>query len=145
MPRIYDSTDFFWTSRGDIKISNGDIMDTAFDPLRSHVQEIRTRVSSDLGSWKGFPDLGSSVADFVGEQNTKRTAEMIKTRLIAALARHNFMSTNDLDIKYMPYAHDKILFRIKIRVMATVENGNSEELFVHYLYNYEEDQVSFLF
>lgn len=144
MPRVYDATDLFWSAKGDIQISNGDIMDTAYDPLRSLVQEIKTRASSDTGAWRNSLDVGSNISDFVGEPNNKTTAEGIKTRIISSLARHGFVNTQDILLKYIPIAADKLLIRISIKVLPTPQNKGSKEITIHGLYNYEEDQVSFL-
>ena len=145
MAKNYDKTDLVWTSRGDYVISHdGDIMDTERDPLRSLVQEIKTRAGGDLGDWSAFPDLGASLSDFVGEPNTKITAESIKIRLIAALAKYGFIDIKDLKIQYLPFDREKILLRISINVAPTVENANSEILTLHSIYSYEENQVSFI-
>jgi hypothetical protein len=144
MPRNYDANDLLWTSRGDYYIFNGDLMDTYNDPLRSLVQEIKTRASCDQGAWKLYPELGSNISDFVGEPNNKQTAEGIKTRIINSLARHGFMHTSDIKIKYMPIDIDKLLLRISVSVLPTADNAGSDTLTIHGLYNYEEDQISFI-
>jgi len=100
MPRVYDAVDLFWSAKGDIQLSNGDILDTAYDPLRSLAQEIKMRASGDTGAWRNNTDIGSNISDFVGEPNNKVTAEGIKARIIASLARHGFINTNDLTIRY---------------------------------------------
>lgn len=144
MARDYDSVDLLWTSRGDYHLLNGDLMDTERDPLRSLVQEVKTRASGDQGAWIPWPDLGASVSDLVGQPNNKQTAESIKTRILSSLTRNGFMNSKDIDIKYIPVSEDSILFRLKLTVAPTVANGNSEYLTIHGLYRYEEDQVSFL-
>lgn len=143
MPRIYDDNDLLWTFLGDFCIENGDLLDTEHDPLRSLVQEIKTRISSDIGDWRGYPDLGSNVSDFVGEPNNKATAERIKTRIISSLARHGFMHTEDIKVSYIPVDIDKLLFRISISVRPTVANAGSDSLNIMTLYNYEENQIYF--
>lgn len=144
MAKNYDSVDLLWTSRGDYFISEGDLMDTERDPLRSLVQEIKTRASSDQGDWAVFPDLGATPSRFIGEPNNKQTAESIKVSILSALTRNGYINTRDVEIRYMPISSDKLLFRLNIRVAPTVANANSESLTLHGLYRYEEDQVSFL-
>lgn len=145
MAQVYDKSDLFWTSRGDYLIGNdGDVMDTKYDPLRSLLQEIRTRVEADQGDWIVFPTVGSDMRDFVGEPNSPTTAEAIKTRVIAALARDGFVHTRDMKIQYMPIDRDKLLLRVSIDVAPTAENGNSETLIRTMLYNYSDNNVYFM-
>lgn len=144
MAKNYDATDLLWTSRGDYYIADGDLMDTANDPLRSLVQEVKTRASADQGAWSVFPDLGSTISRFVGEPNSKETAESIKVSILSSLTRNGYINNNDVDIKYMPVSREELLFRLNLSVAPTVANANSESLTLHGLYNYEADQVTFI-
>jgi hypothetical protein len=145
MAQIYDRTDFLWTSRGDVFISgDGDVMDTEYDPLRSFVQEIRTRVEADQGDWKNFPDLGANMSDFVGEANNPITAEGIRTRIMSALARDGFVNTGDMKIKYMPIDIDKLLVRLSIVVAPTAKNRSTQVLTYSMLYSYSDNNVYFV-
>jgi hypothetical protein len=144
MPRVYDSVDLMWTSRGDCYIQDGDLMDTSLDPLRSLVQEVKTRASADIGDWNVFPDIGSNISDLVGEPNNKITAESMKTKILSALARHGFILTSDLEISYVPVDIDKLMVRIKIKVAPTLQNGKTEFLVVASIYNYKEDQILYM-
>jgi phage baseplate assembly protein W len=145
MAQIHDRTDLFWTSRGDIKIGgDADLMDTEYDPLRSFVQEIETRVAADQGDWKNFPNVGSGISDFVGEPNNAATAEAIKTRVISALARDGFIRTRDMKIKYMPVDIDKLLLRASFKVAPTARNVNTETLVRTMLYSYSDNNVYFV-
>lgn len=145
MAQIYDRTDLFWTSRGDLKISGDhDIMDTEFDPLRSLIQEVRTRVAADQGDWKTFPTVGAGISDFVGEPNNVITAENIKTRVLAALARDGFVSTSDMSIKYIPIDIDSLLLRVSFKVAPTARNASTETLVFTLLYSYSDNNVYFV-
>lgn len=142
MPRVYDYTDLTWTSRGDFLIGHdGDLSDTAADPLRSIFQEIRTRVMSDLGDWLFYQDVGASLSDFVGEPNNKITAEAIKTRIISSVSRHGLVARGDISVRYMPVDIDQIMFRVSISVMPTARNAGSANLQINLLYNYAENNV----
>ena len=144
MPQNYDSTDFSWTSRGDLAIGhNGDLADTYGDPLRSLYQEIRTRTMSALGDWKLYPNLGANLENYVGEPNDKRTAEAIKLRIIASLAKDGLVNTRDMQIRYIPIDVDKIMFRISISVASSARNGNSNSLGINFLYDYSENHAYF--
>jgi hypothetical protein len=142
MAQIYDRTDLLWSSRGDLYISgDGDLMDTEHDPLRSFIQEVRTRAESDQGDWKNFPNLGANISDFVGEPNNPITAESIRTRVLGALARDGFVNTRDMKIKYMPIDRDKLLLRLSLTVAPTARNGNTQVVTYNMIYSYSENNV----
>lgn len=142
MPQIYDRNDLAWTFRGDYILSHdGDIADTRTDPLRSIYQEIRDIVRSDVGSWRIYPTLGAGLADLVGEPNDKRTAEAIKTKIVASLTRRGLVNTSDLKVLYIPVDIDKIIFRISLQVAPTAANQGSNTLDITFGYNYSENNV----
>lgn len=142
--QIYDRIDLFWTSRGDYFISEGDLTDTFYDPLRSVVQEIKTRIEADQGDWENFPTVGAGIRDFVGEPNNANTAEMVKTRLISSLARDGLINTKDITVKYLPISHDKLMVRISIKVAPTARNASSEVLILNLVYSYSDNNVYFM-
>jgi len=145
MPQNYDRTDLAWTSRGDLVIGhNGDVMDTYDDPLRSLYQEVRTRVMSAVGDWRTYPEVGASLEDYVGESNTKVTAEAIKTRVTAAITRNGLVNSSDLKVQYAPIDIDKLMLRISIRVAPTARNGGSDYLGINFLYDYSENHAYFV-
>ena len=142
MPQIYDRNDLAWTYRGDYILSHdGDIADTNYDPLRSIYQEIRDIVRSDVGSWRIYPTKGAGLSDFVGEPNDKKTAEAIKTRIVAALTRNGLINTSDLKIMYAPVDIDKLIIRISLKVASTAANNGSDTLGITLGYNYSENNV----
>jgi len=142
MPQIQDSIDFIWASRGDIIFGDtGDVADTKFDPLRSLAQETLTRVKSGVEDWDVFPGLGADIADMVGQPNNKETAELIRTRIIASLARDGFINTRDMEVKYFPLNHESLFIRISIKVSPTALNGNSNSLVLNTLYNYSDNNI----
>jgi hypothetical protein len=142
MSNVYDTTDLAWTFRGDYTVSHdGDIMDTYEDPLRSIVQEIRDRIKSDKGDWRYYPELGASVSDFVGEPNTKLTAESIKARILMAITRNGLVNSNDVKILYAPIDIDKIMFRVSLSVAPTARNRASQYALINLVYSYSENNV----
>jgi hypothetical protein len=145
MAKNYDNTDLFWTSRGDFLIGGaGDLEDTDQDPLRSFIQEVKTRIEADQGDWRLSPNLGSSISDFVGEPNDQITADNIRVRIIATLSRDGFVNTKDMTIKYMPVSKDHLLIRISFRVAPTTKNKNSTQLLYNVLYNYSDNNIYFI-
>lgn len=141
MAKNYDSTDLVFTTRGDYACFNGDLASSEEDPLRSLYQEILTRVKSSLGDWEMYPSLGASLEDFIGEPNNKITAEAMKIRMTASLAKDGFLNTSDLNIQYIPVDDDRILFRISVKIAPTAINNNSTSLGIRVLYNYKENNV----
>ena len=142
MARIYDGTDFFWSWRGDYAIdADGDIASTEYDPLRAVVQDIRDILSTNAGDWKLYFNRGASLSDFVGELNSKITAENIKTRIVGALTKTGTVSFSDIKVKYIPIDNDKLMIRINLSVTSTAENFGSENLKVDFVYSYSENNV----
>jgi len=145
MPQIYDRTDLMWTGRGDLVIGHdGDIMDTYADPLRSIYQEIRSRIKSEVGDWRLYPDISASLSDYVGEPNNKVTAEAVKTRIISSITRNGLVHNADVQVRYAPIENDKLMLRITIKVIATAQNAGSEYLGINILYNYSENHAYFI-
>ena len=86
MPRNYDSLDLWFTDEADLDISgDGDIRDTSSDPLRSIVQEVRTRLKSELNYWLTDPQIGANLSQFLGEPNTKELAIDIEEQIKLSL------------------------------------------------------------
>jgi len=142
MPQNYDRNDLAWSYRGDWLISHdGDLRDTFDDPLRSLYEEVRDVLKSEVGDWRIYPEIGAGLPDFVGEPNNKRTAEAIKTRVIAALTRNGLVASNDLKVMYAPMDIDKLLIRISITVAQTAANRGSNSLGITLGYSYAENQV----
>lgn len=145
MVKNYDRTDLYFTRRGDYTIGvDGDILDTSGDPLRSLIQECRSRLQTDKGDWVLYPELGADLSQLVGEPNNKFTAEGLKAKVIAALNQFGMVDTRDLSISYMPIGASSILLRIAIRVASTNENHLTESLKVQILYNYTDNNIHIL-
>ena len=146
MPRVYDRTDLYFTHRGDFLIGpEGDLYDTSDDPLRSFVQEIRTRLMSDLEDWRLYPEVGANLSSFIGEPNSKATAMSIRIKIIASLSQYGLVDTRDISISEMPLTADTLLFRLKINVAPTFENHNTESLKLQVLYNHTDMNLHVLF
>ena len=142
MPKVYDKTDLYWTFDGDILIDpEGDLCDTAEDPLRSLVQEVRTRIMGDLKEWELYPEIGAGLADLIGEANNKLTAETGKARIIAALTRDGFVASSDIGIKYIPTGPYSILYKLVIAVMPTDTNYQTEYVEIKILFDYKDGNL----
>lgn len=145
MAKNYDKVDLYFTHRGDYVISaEGDLYDTSDDPLRSQIQEMRTRIQSDIKDWRLYPEIGATLSSLIGEPNNKLTAETIKAKITASLSQYGLIDTRDLDIKYMPIDSHRILFRLKLKVSPTIANYNSESITLQIIYNYSDNNLHLL-
>jgi len=115
--RDYRVLDLRWTDSGDITLGkDGDLGDTSKHSLLSFLQEVKTRIRSELYDWKLHPHIGASLIDLVGEPNNKDTAEEGKTRIIAALIKDNLVDAGVLSVSYIPTGLNHLLYRITIRL-----------------------------
>jgi len=144
MPRNYDKVDFYWTFDGDVIVGpSGDLHDTADDPLRSLVQEIKTRLMSDQQDWLIFPRVGAGLSALVGQPNNKETAEEGKAKIISALSRDGLVSPGDITVKYLPVSREAIMYRLVIAVAGTAGNRNTQYVKINLLYSYTDNNIHF--
>lgn len=145
MARIYDRVDLYFTRRGDFVIGpEGGLFDTSTDVLRSLVQEVRTRLRSDLQDWRLYPTLGANLSDLIGEPNNAATVSALKAKIAASLNQYSLVNSGDLEITHMPIDAHTVLLRLRIRVAATTENYNSESLKIQLIYNYTDGNIHIL-
>jgi hypothetical protein len=115
--RPHRVTDLRWVVSGDLVIgANGDLGDTRASPLLSFIQEIQTRVRSELYDWKLHPHLGASLSDLIGEINNKNTAEDGKARIMSALVRDSFITAGLIKITYLPVDQNHLMYRLRVNV-----------------------------
>lgn len=140
--KSYRAIDLSWTWNGDIQISDiGDLSTTAHDQIGSFLQEIQTRLRSDLKDWEIHPHLGASLSDLIGEPNTRAIAEEGKTRIISALVRDNFCDGNLIKVRYVPVDKNHLLYNIRISLPGLKDE---ERLQFSLLFDTSEYDVSFL-
>lgn len=140
--RPHKVNDLEWSWNGDLIIGDGgDLRDTSRNPLISFVQEARTRLRSDLYDWAIHPHIGAGLRDFIGEPNTKQTAEAGKARIIAALMKDDFCNQGSIDVRYVPVDRHQILYRVKI---SLPDIGEPEIVNLSLLLATDEFQVTFL-
>jgi hypothetical protein len=134
--------DLRWTWNGDLVIGeNGDLTDTSAHELLSFVQEIKTRVQSELYDWKLHPYLGASLSDLIGGPNNERTAEEGKARIVAALMRDGFIAKRYIKVVYLPVDRHHLMYRLSITVPDMVEG---EQIELNLLVNTNEFEILFL-
>jgi len=140
--RSFRVNDLEWVWSGDLVLNDGgDVKDTSRNPLLSFIQEARTRVRSDLYDWAIHPHIGAGLSDFIGEPNTKQTAESGKARIIAALIKDDFCNQDAIDVRYVPVDRHQILYRVKIALPDVAE---SDIVTLNLLLTTDEFQVTFL-
>jgi len=138
----YDSVDFDFTWDGDLVLdTQGDLKDTSSDLLMSIKNEIFTVVKSSLGDWREDINVGADLDDFIGEPNSRDTAEGIETRLRSALSE--ILAVQDLGIRIIPVNIYKILIVLTLEVLPTPQNGlkAGTTIKITFLYDYLEKGV----
>jgi len=138
----YDSVDLDFSWDGDLLLDNqGDIKDTSEDLLLSIRNEMFTIVKSSLGDWKEDITVGADLDDFVGESNSRETAENIKIRLESSLSQ--LVSVSDVEIRVTPVSIYKVLISLSLAVLATAENRiqSGTVISATFLYDYLEKGV----
>jgi hypothetical protein len=141
----YSSTDMYWTNGGDFTIDQrGDLMDSSDNPLRSLVQEIRTRVEAEPGDWGAYPTLGAALDNFIGEPNNRALAQEIKARLRFSITDRGLVSSNDLLIDIVPTSNRMVAVMMRVNVSGTpgIER-NIQWLVMRYLYDTAEKGLIF--
>ena len=140
--RPHRVNDLRWTWNGDFVIGNqGDLMDTSAHELLSFIQEVKTRVRSDLYDWKLHPSLGASLSDLIGELNNKEIAERGKARIISALVRDGFVGARFIKVNYIPIDQNHLMYRLSIVIPDMVQG---EEIELNLLLDTNEFEILFL-
>lgn len=146
MPTNYDKVDLQWSWNGDYSPGQDhDFADTSSDKIQSLVQEIQTVVQSSLADWEEHPGLGAGLDDFIGEANTRQTAESLKTRVRDSLILFNIVRDTDLDVKVLPVGPHTVLILIRVAALATEENSLAENsIVITTVFDYLERGVFFI-
>jgi hypothetical protein len=120
---------------------NGDLVDTTAHQLLSFVQEIKTRVRSELYDWKLHPSLGASLSDLIGEPNSREIAERGKARIIAALVRDSFVARRYIKVSYTPIDRHHLMYRLSVTVPDMIQG---EQIELNLLLDTNEFEILFL-
>lgn len=134
--------DFRWTWNGDIVIgASGDIKDTREHDLMSFVQEVKTRVRSELYDWQLHPHLGAALSDLLGEANNKELAERGKARIISSLIRNGLVARRFIKVSYAPVDRHHLMYRLAITIPDMIEG---EQIELSLLLDTSEFEILFL-
>ncbi len=146
IPSNYDRIDIEWTWNGDFNVGkDGDLADTQGDQIQSLIQEIQTVAQSALNDWKEHPSLGAGLEDFIGEANTRETANEINSRLTAALTLNDIVRDEDLTVRTIPVGPHTVLITITVEALATQNNSlESNTVTTSTVFDYFERGVVFV-
>jgi hypothetical protein len=134
--------DFRWTWNGDLVIGEtGDIKDTRQHDLLSFIQEVKTRVRSELYDWQLHPYLGASLSDLIGEANNKELAEQGKARIVSSLTRNGLVARRFIKVTYAPVDRHHLMYRLKITIPDMIEG---EQIELNLLLDTNEYEILFV-
>jgi hypothetical protein len=77
-------------------------------------QQIVIRIKTYMGDWLTYPQLGASLADFIGLQNTRENAELIASKIKEVLTYDKFISSSSIEVYSIPVNQDEILFTLRV-------------------------------
>ena len=134
--------DLRWTWNGDIVIGEtGDLKDTREHDLLSFMQEVKTRVRSELYDWKLHPHLGASLSDLIGRANSKELAEQGKARIISSLVRNGLVARRFIKVSYVPVDRHHLMYRLAIVIHDMIEG---EQIELNLLLDTNEFEILFV-
>lgn len=140
--RGWRETDLRWSSSGDLCLdAKGDLEDTANIPLGSFIQEVRTRIQSDLYDWALNPHIGSSLSELVGEPNNKETAENGKIRIISCLTKDGLCDSSRIKVRYTPISRHVIMYNVLIQLPDIT---GQDLINISLLFNQSDFEIVFL-
>lgn len=147
MANYYDSTDAAWSWNGDFLLGDqGDIKDTMYDTLQSIVDQVSIICSSSFGDWALYPSRGAGIDDFIGESNTRITADSLHDRIRISLVSMGLVSEDDLRINVIPISIHKMMIVIYIDAISLGTNKLEQDgpLKVALVFDTVQQQVFFI-
>jgi hypothetical protein len=114
-----EKVDIRWSQVGDFILKSGDIEDSSKNFGEAFIQEVRTRISNAIGTWKTNPIIGSNIDEFEGQPNTPLTGQRLQADATFALTKDGYLNINEFEITPVPIAETQILMRIQFRGILT--------------------------
>ena len=134
------ANDLRWSWNGDLVIGqDSDLDDTGINTYDSFVQEVITRIKSDLGDWVMHPGLGSDLTNLIGEPNNRVTAEEGRIRILSSLTNNQFCDPSRIKIRYMPIDIHTIYYDLSISVP-----GLTEPIKLAFAFDSNERSITFI-
>jgi hypothetical protein len=84
------------------------------EDIEAEKQIVFNRLRTDSPDWYHHPTMGGNLTDLIGEPNTQATANRGIAYITAALTYKNLYNNNQLSIRAVPIAVDKLVFMIDI-------------------------------
>lgn len=118
---IYDSVDLVLTGDGDLAEFDGDLADTADDPLIGIMQIVQMRARYKAGDWRLRPSLGV-LEHPVGRPNTRENGELWEDLLLAAYTQDGVILEDDLRVEAVPVTDDTWLTLVDLEAEPSEAN-----------------------
>lgn len=99
-------TDLTLTFEGDLDLSSGDLATSNSVTWLSEVINMVLRTSP--GEYAVYPAVGGSLDEFIGEQNTRATADKIRERITNSLTYQPWANPGRLGARVVPTGKDTI-------------------------------------
>ncbi|MCF1193538.1 hypothetical protein LRR18_18280, partial [Mangrovimonas sp. AS39] len=93
------------------------------------------RVKSQLKDWALHPSQCASLDTLLGEPANTDTANDGIAKITTALTANNFMTRQDITIRWFPLSKNIILYDLKVKVTPTQLNNNSREIGFSFIYD----------
>lgn len=132
-----ESQDLFFSNNGDFRLgSNGSLERTVGYDYRALVQTIVKRISSSTGDWPMQRQIGSNLGDFVGQDNSRETANLIRSRIVTELTKGNFIAASNLRVQILPVSKTSIIILIFIRT-----SDPSQPISINFTYDMRDNKL----
>lgn len=105
--------DLLWADDGDFVIepqvrrdalgdlTGGDFQDTKRLKYRAWLQRVNTRLVSAVNDWK-YLGIGADLKSFMGAENSEKTSEFVRARIIDELTRDDLCRAKELQVEVIP-------------------------------------------
>jgi len=113
MPGTYSQRDIQITDDGDlVNDSNGDLL--VADINRTIVQHVLLCLLTEFNDFDAYPEIGSTLESYIGENNTRETGDLIRREVIRALTSRSLFRADDLNVDIVPISSTDILIKLTI-------------------------------
>jgi hypothetical protein len=142
--RQIEYDDLYFSYEGDFAIENGDLKDTDGEiRLRSDTQEFRTIIQSAVNDWALEPFLGANLDEYVGEQNTRITADHIEAQIMRSISRDRTLDIEDVIVSVAPLSPEDILIRIDMFIDNEILDIRADETFsLTFIYDTQDKKLT---
>lgn len=116
---VYSARDIETDLNGDILLSKvGDV--NLADSLVTYKSAANFILRTDYGDYAPDSSVGANLGSFVGEKNTRRTAELMERNIITAL-RTRIFSAPDIDATVVPFDIEEVLCVVTIAGLFLID------------------------